>query len=117
MPRKGLAPGYFDHVRNSEVICETAGDLVRFGNQEIVDNFFRALAAHGTEAIKAAWFLELARSRADVDHPPDRMATNELLSDHGQLRAASSVVRPSLVATEKSPTYWRDTLQALCVGF
>jgi hypothetical protein len=102
---------YLDLVEQSEVVCEGMCDLVRFGRHaDLADGFFRQLAEHGSDPMKAAWFLEMSRARNDVRHPPKRESISLLLSDENLIRSAVSIVKSSLTATERSPTYWRDTI-------
>lgn len=108
---------YFDYVKNVEVICEGTCDLVRFDRHaDLAVDFFRSLADHCSDPIKAAWFLEMSRSQTDVYYPPEHPAIRELLGDKNLIRSAASVVQSSLVAAERSPTYWRNTLAAVGVA-
>ena len=108
---------YLDYVKNVEVVCVGMGDLVRFGRHvDLAEGFFRSLADHGSDPVKAAWFLEMSRSLTDVYTPPDHAAIRELLTAENLIRSAAAVVKSSLVAGERSPTYWRDTFEAVGLG-
>lgn len=82
---------------------------------DLAEGFFRSLADHGSDPVKAAWFLEMSRSLTDAYHPPAHAAIRELLTDKDLIRSAASVVQSSLVAGERSPTYWRDTFEEVGV--
>ena len=114
---KGWRSTYFDHVKNVEVVCEGTYDLVRFKRHaDLAEDFFHSLASHGSDPVKAAWFLEMSRSCTDVYHPPEHAAIRKLLGDATLIRSAASVVQSSLVASELSPTYWKDTFAAVGAG-
>ena len=111
---KGWGLTYFDYVKNVEIVCEGTCDLVRFvRHTDLAEDFFRSLADHGSNPVRAAWFLEMSRSRTDVYHPPEHEPIRRLLADEDMIRSAASVVQLSMVANERSPTYWRDTLAAV----
>jgi hypothetical protein len=111
---KGWSLPYFDLVENAEVVCDGTCALVQFGRHaDLAENFFRSLADHGFDPVKAAWFLEMVRSQTDIFHPPHHAPISALLADECSIRSAVAVVKASLVASEASPTYWRDTLSAL----
>lgn len=111
---KGWGRAYFDYVKNVEVVCEGMCDLVRFvRHADLAEDFFRSLADHGSDPVKAAWFLEMSRSRTDVYHPPEHESIRRLLADESLIASATSVVRSSLAASEPSPTYWQDTFAAV----
>ena len=113
----GWSLTYLDYVKNVEVVCQGMCDLVRFvRHADLAEDFFRSLADHGSDPVKAAWFLEMSRSRTDVYQPPEHPAIRELLGDENLIRSAASVVQSSLVASERSPTYWRDTFAAVGVA-
>lgn len=112
---KGWGLPYIDYVKNVEVICEAACDLFRFKRHaDLAESFFRSLSANKTDAIQAAWLLELARSYSDVYHPPKNPVIAGLLTDRETLESAALLARP-LIAAESSPTYWIDTFNALMI--
>lgn len=113
---KGWSLKYFDLVKNAEVVCDGMCALVEFvRHADLAENFFRSLADHGSDPVKAAWFLEMARSQTDVFHPPHHAPVSALLADPRLIRSAAAVVKSSMVASEAFPTYWRDTLAAIGV--
>jgi hypothetical protein len=111
---KGWGLTYFDYVKYAEVVCVGTSDLVRFvRHADLAKDFFRSLADYGSDAVRAAWFLEMSRSQDDVYHPPEHKTIRQLLADESLIRSAAALVRSSLVAGEHSPTYWRDTFAAV----
>ena len=111
---KGWGIGYFDYVKHSEVICEGTCALVKFKtHSDLAESFVRSLANHSGNAMKAAWFLEYARSRNDVYHPPRHTGIQGLLNDRHLLLEAANVVLEKMVDAERSPTYWEDTFRLL----
>lgn len=111
---KGWGLKYCDCVENIEVVCEGTCDLVRFGRHaDIVTEFVESLARHNGDDVRAAWFLEYARSQCDVYHPPDYPPILDILADRVVLESARAVVLAKRVNREPSPTYWRDTFAAL----
>lgn len=102
---------YFDYVSNCDAICQGTTDLVRFeAHRELAEAFVAGLANHHGNSTRAAWFLELARSREAVYAPPDYPPISTMLTNRALLEEAASVVRKQLLAAEPSPTYWKDTL-------
>ena len=111
---KGWWMSSFDHVVHQEAVCVGLTDLVRFGaHADLAVELVGAMAHHGGDPIRAAWFLECARSIDDVYKPPDHPPIRALLSDRALLEAAANVVRADVAPREASPTYWRDTFAAL----
>lgn len=111
---KGWGIPYFDYIANCEPICEGTTDLVRFeAHSDLAVQFVANLANHQGDPIKAAWFLEYAKSKNDVYTPPDYEPINVMLSDKTLLEQAANVVRSHLVESEASPTYWNDTFTTL----
>lgn len=118
--KKSWGLTYRDHVNFSDVICEMMCSLVRYAvmwnpykedtDDDLAISFVESLSRHEGDAVKAAWFLELARSRGDVYHPPRKCKPiKQLLTDRALLEAAADVVIRERVGTESSPTYWDDT--------
>jgi hypothetical protein len=111
---KGWRLPYYDLVTNSELICVATSDLVEFrAHRDIAETFAQWLAHHSGDPLRAAWFLEYARARNDVHHPPAHGPIQSLLSDQSQLEAAALIIRGTVAPREKSPTYWRDTFKSL----
>lgn len=89
-------------------------DLVRFvRHADLAKDFFHSLAHHGSDPARAAWFLERSRAWSDVHHPPEHETNRRSLADAKPIRSAASILRATLVASERSPTCWRDTLAAV----
>ena len=114
--QKGWKLAYFDYVKHVEVICEGACDLVRFERHaDLASSLFQSLKDNTTDAVRAAWFLELARARNDVYHPPAVSPISAILADREATSRAAELARP-MIANESSPTYWTDTLNALGIA-
>jgi len=112
--KKGWGLKHFDYVYNIEAVCEGSCDLVRFEtHRDLAESFFASLADFGDDPIKAAWFLECARSRGDVRFPPRHPSIQNLLANDHLLHGAAKLVLAKLVPDEKSPTYWTDTFEVL----
>jgi hypothetical protein len=112
--KKGWNRRHFDCVRNSEVVCEGLGDLVRFErHRDIALRVVESLAAALDQSLAAAWFLELARSGTDVYYLPNDPALKAMLSDRNLLKSAAATVRDHCIKDEQSPTYWGDTFSKL----
>jgi hypothetical protein len=112
--KKGWKRKYFDHVMNSEVVCEGLRDIARFErHRDIAVNVVSSFISNLDRPLAASWFLELARRRTDVYSPPNDSDFEALLSDAGNLRRAAATVLESCVPNETSPTYWNDTFSTL----
>jgi hypothetical protein len=111
---KGWGRETFDLVKHCEVVCQGTCDLVEFQRHaDIAEDFANGLAHHESDPVKAAWFLEYARAKDDVSHPPFHPPIQQLISDRDKLQSAAAVVRETIAKREKSPTYWENTFKAL----
>jgi hypothetical protein len=110
---KGWQLSHFDLVEMSETVCEMLCDLVRYTRySDIAEQFVADMVGFGGNATKAAWLLELIRSREDVYCPPP-MPVLELASvDHDLLHRAYGLVLEHGIGKD-SPTYWNDTLSKI----
>ncbi len=116
---KGWGLKYFDHVRNSELLMEALGDLIRFKTHaDLTYSFFDDLASADFSAVKSAWFLELARAHAskDVFRPPKRREIKHYLENKHLIFRHAAIVRESLANYDPSATYWLDTFLLLGVS-
>jgi len=112
--RKGWRRKYFDHVLNSEVVCQSLEDLVRFErHRDLALEFFHSLSGNLAQPLAASWFLELARARSDVYQPPNDPEVAGPLCDRSLLTRAAATVLEECVPTQASPTYWGDTFTLL----
>ncbi len=112
--KKGWGINYQDLVYNSDVICKSTSELVRFETlEELAIKFVQSLAYHKGEFTKAAWFLEYSRARFDVYTPPNNEIIQEMLTNKELLNNAYAVVWAEAMEESASPTYWRDTFNRL----
>lgn len=112
--RKGWGCRRFDHVLNSELVCQSLEDLVRFErHRDVALEFFHSLLGNLAQPLAASWFLELARARSDVYQPPNDPEFSGPLCDRSLLARAAVTVLEKCVPTEALPTYWDDTFTLL----
>jgi len=103
-----------DIVDHSQVVQEGMGDLVRFkAHRDLAESFYRSIAYHQGDPIRAAWFLELARLQVEGFKSPKDPVIQGLLTDPDLLTAAGAVVIDKLLPHEPSPTYWKDAFATL----
>ncbi|HVU14627.1 MAG TPA: hypothetical protein VHD90_25300 [Phototrophicaceae bacterium] len=113
--KKGWGIPYFDYVKNTEIVAAAINDLVDFkAHVDLAEEFVKALADNTSDSVKAAWFLEYARTQFDpVRQPPPHKPITRLITDTERLRKAAKLVREHVNLTESSPTYWHDTFRRL----
>jgi hypothetical protein len=116
---KGWQLEYFDYVRKSETICETLGDLVRFGRlTHLAERYVAELVDFKEDAIKAAWLLDLIRSQSQAVayRPPELATLTEAANDPRLLQSAFRVAHADPQLREDSRTYWRDMKAVLAIA-
>lgn len=116
---KGWVIRYNDIVLKSQFISDLIDDLVRHKSQtDLAEKMIETLAQNDSNDTRSAWLLEYAREvrvgtgsfEARGNPKIERLITNtQLLQTHYD-RIANTVV-----AQEKSPTYWLDVCKALCL--
>ncbi len=118
--KRGFGMTYIDVVLHTNAVGAGLDDLFRFRRHvDVAETFVNSLVQHNGDYIKAAWFLELARSwiAAGPFPFPDYGPLCELLADEQLLETARKVVLENRGERESSPTYWRDTFTILGLDF
>ena len=118
--QKGWIIKYDDIVANSQLVCELVDYLLwQRTHADLAKKMIRSLAQQDQDQTQSAWFLEYAHevragyivSQACGDSEIQRLVTDEQLLQSHYDRIASTVV-----AREKSPTYWPDVCKALSLN-
>lgn len=106
---KGWKRDYFNYVSCSELVAEATSDLVEFSAfADLAVHFYQSLANHISDPTKAAWLLELSRTRFEIYTPPAHDEIQQILADKTLLNNAYQTA--SSVMSKRNNTYWRDML-------
>src|SRR5581483_8811030 len=109
--------GKINLVKPSELGFQMLCDLVDYSTHaNIAERFVLELTDFGTDAIKAAWLLELLRARDGVYQPPPIRRFELASADHTLLFAAKKLVQGNSEILNCSPTYWHDTNSKLGIS-
>jgi hypothetical protein len=111
---KGWGIKYSDYVQRSETVYQTLCDFTEYvEHSDLAEYFMEDLSAFGRDPIKAAWLLDLVRSREEPYHPPLTAATQKCAADTDLLQRAFDCVAATGSLWNASPTYWYDTARIL----
>lgn len=115
LPESGVR--YFDYVIQSEDVNDFVENLIEFKRHgDLVVEFLEELANHEGNTTRAAWFLEIARSRRSdtvYTYTQHYAPAASLMFNRELIESAASMVRNM---PTPSPTYWPDTFKTLDTG-
>jgi hypothetical protein len=109
---KGWGLDHYDYVRNIEAVCEGLEDLVRHKSHSDLAVAFITELSQSSDPVKQSWFLELLRSKIDgvAYYPPNHPEIVRTFEDKGRIRVLVTSIKDTVASSEKSPTYWPDSL-------
>lgn len=126
---KGWRIDHSDVVERSSTLCDLIDALLRYGLASVAEELISSWTTTGSRPESSAWLLEFAREQRQgyeyysregamprgVDMTPTRRSKQifTIIMDQTCLQAAYDHIRGSLVANERSPTYWRDLRASL----
>jgi hypothetical protein len=68
--------------------------------------------SQSSDPVQQSWFLELLRSKIDgvAYYPPNHPEIVRVFENKERIRVLVNSIRDTVVPSEKSPTYWPDSL-------